>query len=258
MFGDQVMDSGQLTWKEQIQVPSHAVDLYGRIKFYHICYYLFDIASRHAHSLHWGYDDLQEQEQYWVLSRLHVKMLKYPGMHDSIILETWPKGISRLFALRDFIFSSAKGETICLATTAWLIVDAATGRPVRINDFSKLYNFDTGRHSIKEVPGKLPVVDVPEQSREISAAYSDLDINRHVTSGKYIEWVQNCFDAGAYEKTSIREFRMNFLSETRYGENIILHWMSDQSSEAGYFFEGIKGSYDFPVFRAYVKMDTPS
>jgi acyl-ACP thioesterase len=249
------MDGSDLTWKEQITVPAHTIDLFGKVKFYYICYYLFDSASRHAHSLHWGYDDLQGQKQYWVLSRLHVQMLSYPGMHDSIMLETWPKGISRLFALRDFKITSANGETICLATTAWLIVDGTTGRPVRISDFARLYNFNTGRHSLKTVPGKLPVVDDPEHSLEIGATYSDLDINQHVTSGKYIEWVQNCFDTGSYEKTKITEFRMNFLSETRHAENITLHWMAAQPPESGYYFEGIKGSYDHPVFRAYVKMD---
>ena len=188
------MNENELTWKEQTEIPSHMVDFYGRIKFYYICHYLFDIASRHAHFLHWGYDDLQDQKQYWVLSRLHVKMLKYPGMHDTISLETWPKGINRLFALRDFRFSSGVDETICLATTAWLIVDASSGRPVRITDFAELYNFNTGKHSIEEVPGKLPAVDTPENTREISVSYSDLDINKHVTSGKYIEWIQNCFD----------------------------------------------------------------
>ncbi len=249
------MNSGELIWKEQFEIPSHVVDLNGRIKFYYICNYLFDIASRHAHSLHWGYDDLQDHKQYWVLSRLHVKMLKYPGMHDTILFETWPKGISRLFALRDFRFSSAHDDTICLATTAWLIIDSATGRPVRITDFAELYNYNTGKHSIEEVPGKLPAVDDPEHSREIGVHYSDLDINKHVNSGKYIEWIQNCFDAQVYEKSNIREFQMNFLSETHYGENITLHCMRGKESENDHFFEGIKGAYDNPVFRAYVKLD---
>ena len=247
------MNSGELIWKEEIEIPSHMVDFYGRIKFYYICHYLFDIASRHAHSLHWGFDDLRDQKQYWVLSRLHVKMMKYPGMHDKIHFETWPKGISRLFALRDFRFCTGEDETICLATTAWLIVDSTTGRPVKITDYADLNNFNTGKHSIEEVPGKLPAVDDPENIREISVNYSDLDINKHVTSGKYIEWIQNCFDTQLYEKHNVREFQMNFLSETRPGENISLHWMTDKHSDTDHFFEGIKGSYDHPVFRAFVK-----
>jgi len=249
------VNKSDLTWKEQIEIPARMVDYYGRIKFYNICHYLFDIASKHADSLHWGYNDLQGRKQYWVLSRLHVKMMKYPGMHDTIFFETWPKGISRLFALRDFRFSTEEDDTICLATTAWLIVDATTGRPVKITDFDELYNLSTGKHSIEEVPEKLPAVDDPEHSREIGVNYSDLDINKHVTAGKYIEWIQNCFENQIYEKRNISEFQMNFLSETYNGENITLHWMSGKESEDDHFFEGIKGSYDHPVFRAYIKFD---
>ena len=85
--------------------------------------------------------------------------------------------------------------------------------------------------------------------------YSDLDINKHVTAGKYIEWIQNSFETRMYEKSNISEFQMNFLSETYSGENITMHWMTGKESGDNYYFEGIKGSYDHPVIRAYVKFD---
>ena len=125
------MNAGELTLKKDYEVPAFAADFRGMIKFYYLCDWLFDAASEHARSLGWGYGDLKKHKMYWVLSRFHAIMRHYPGMHEHITLETWPRGISGPFALRDFRLSSGKDTVICLATTAWLIMDAERGRPER-------------------------------------------------------------------------------------------------------------------------------
>lgn len=246
------MDGTEFTWKKEMEVPAFAADFRGKIKFYYLCDWLFDAASEHARSLGWGYGDLKKQKRYWVLSRLHVQMQHYPGMHEHITLETWPRGISGAFALRDFRLS-VRDAGVCLATTAWLILDARNGRPVRINEFSEIHDYDTGKYAIKEVPGKLPPVEDPDQSLQVPVRYSDLDVNDHVNSAKYIEWIQDSFDKKAYLNRQIGDFMINFLSEGRFGDVIRLERMPGKDPACENYFEAKKHPERRPVFRAFVR-----
>jgi acyl-ACP thioesterase len=249
------LQSDSLFWKEAFRIPSYTVGANGRIKFYFICNFLFDIASTHASHLHWGFDDMRKNNQYWVLSRFHVKMLKYPVMQEMIHLETWPKGIDRLFALRDYRINNSAGDIICLATSAWLIVDAGTGKPLRISDFRELFDFNPEKYSILEVPEKLPPVTNPDYQIPIRVSFSDLDINKHVNSGRYLEWIQDCYDEEFYVKKNIREFQVNFLSETRFGQTVILSRMKHIHFTDCHYFEGIKEKDKSASFRARILWD---
>jgi len=247
--------SDVLIWKEKYRVPSYAIGANGQVKFYYISNFLLDMASIHADHLHWGFRDMRERNQYWVLSRFHVIMHKYPGMHETIHLETWPKGINRLFALRDYRISDAANDVICVATSAWLIMDAGTGKPVRIADYRNLFDYTTNMHGIEEVPDKLPAVTVPDFKVLIKVACSDLDINKHVNSGKYIEWIEDTFDTHYFEQKNIREFQINFLSETRFGETIELVRMPGMQQTDYHYFEGTKESDHSVSFRASIIWD---
>ena len=244
------MNAINLIWKEQLRVPTHAVDMNGKMKFSEICYSLFDIAAAHARHLNWGYDDMQSRKTYWVLSRLHVKILKYPLMYETISVETWPKGVSRLFAIRDYSISNESGETVALATTAWIIVDAGTGKPRRPDDLVKDLNLDNPKHGIEEVPDKLPSVVDPELTVSYKVRYTDLDINKHVNSGKYIEWIQDCFKGEKYDRQSIKEFQINFQSETRLDETINLKMFTEAGNTDINFFEGSRESDGTVAIRA--------
>lgn len=249
------LESEALIWKEKYRIPSYAVGSNGQIKFYFICNFLFDIASSHASHLHWGFEDMQKNNRYWVLSRFHVKMIRYPTMQEMIQLETWPKGIDRLFALRDYRITNEAGDIICLATSAWLIMDAGTGKPLRISDFRELFDFNPDRYSIREVPDKLPPVTDPDYKVLIRVAFSDLDINKHVNSGRYLEWIQDCYDEEYYERRNIREFQINFLSETRFNETIQLSRMKDIRQPDCHYFEGLKENDQTSSFRARIAWD---
>ena len=244
------MNASNLTWEEQYRIPTHAVDMNGKIKFSEICYSLFDVAAAHAKHLHWGYDDMQARETYWVLSRMHVKVHQYPKMYDFLKMETWPKGVSRLFAIRDYCLSTNSGKTVALATTAWIIVDAITGKPQRPDELVKHLNLDKPRHGIEDVPDKLPPVSDPDINIKHTVSYTDLDINRHVNSGKYIEWIQDCFPGDRYDKQSIQEFQINFQSESRLGETINLKMMNEAGNGNINFFEGSKESDGSVAIRA--------
>jgi acyl-ACP thioesterase len=234
------------------KIPSYDVSLNGQTKFYTLCNILLDSAAVHANKYRFGYHDMQKEKVYWVLSRFHIIMHGYPRMDDRIKVETWPKGIHKLFFMRDYRILSDDDRLLTTATTAWLVLDQNTGRPKKMEENNSLHHFHIDDfHAIESIPGKLPEITVPDRQMPVSARYSDLDINKHVNAVKYIEWVQDCYPEELYERQNVKEFQINYLAETRFGEQVQINIRN--GADSFQYLEGIRASDDNAAFRARIQ-----
>ncbi len=216
------------------KIPSYDVSLNGQTKFYTLCNILLDSAAVHANKFRFGYHDMRKENVYWVLSRFHIIMHEYPSMDDRIL--------------------SADDKLLTTATTAWLILDGNTGRPKKMPENNSLHSFHIDDlHAIEPVPDKLPKITEPDRHRPVFARYSDLDINKHVNAVKYIEWVQDCYPQEIYEKQNVKEFQINYQSETRYGEEVQIRIRNASRTDPFEYLEGIRASDENAAFRARVR-----
>ncbi len=90
-----------------------------------------DVAGTNATALGWGSDALLADGKTWVLSRFHLRLAALPAWREEIGVETWPSGVHRVFALREFRASGADGRLLAEATSAWLLVAVPSKRPLR-------------------------------------------------------------------------------------------------------------------------------
>lgn len=90
-----------------------------------------EIAGNHATSLGWGSDVLLARGQTWILSRLTMRLAALPAWREEIAIETWPAGVHRLWALREFRVTAKNGTELARATSAWILLAVATKRPLR-------------------------------------------------------------------------------------------------------------------------------
>jgi medium-chain acyl-[acyl-carrier-protein] hydrolase len=233
------------------KIPSYDVSLNGHTKFYTLCNILLDSAAAHANKFRFGYHDMQKENVYWVLSRFHIIMHAYPSMDDHIKVETWPKGVRKLFFMRDYRILSADDKLLTTATTAWLILDGYTGRPKKMEENNSLHSFHIDDfHAIEAVPEKLPRITRPDHQLTVSARYSDLDINKHVNAVKYIEWVQDCYSQEVYEKQNVKELQINYQAETKYGEEVQIRIRNASGTDPFEYLEGIRARDENAAFRA--------
>jgi acyl-ACP thioesterase len=235
------------------RIPAYYVSLNFQPKFYTLAGMFLESAATHASRHGFGYHDMIRDEVYWVLSRFHVIMHKYPGMDEKVKIETWPKGPDKLFFVRDYRMLSEDDTLLADATTAWLVLDGKTGRPKKIND-SNLQDFHVDNlHAIEALPGKLPAVSEPDRVRSLKALYSDLDLNQHVNAVKYIEWVQDCYDEELYKSKNVAEFQINYQLETRYGQEVTIRMRNLSEDDPYEYFEGIRSADRKTAFRARIK-----
>jgi acyl-ACP thioesterase len=236
------------------KIPSYDVSLNGQTKFYTLCNILLDSAASHANKYRFGYHDMRKENVYWVLSRFHIVMHDYPRMDDRVKVETWPKGLNKLFFMRDYRIHSDDDRLLTTATTAWLVLDGNTGRPRKMENGKSLHDFHIDDfHAIETVPGKLPQITEPDRQMPVHARYSDLDINKHVNAVKYIEWVQDCYPQEVYEKQNVKEFQINYQSETRYGEVVDIRIRNALETDPYEYLEGIRSSDRRAAFRAKIR-----
>ena len=229
-----------LVYRQSFTVRSYDVDFQRRLRPEVLCSYFQEVASEHALKLGIGYQQLEAQRMFWVLSRLLLQVERMPVWHEQITVETWAKGTEKLFALRDFIVRNANGEVLCKATSYWLILNTDNRRPVRPdNFFSRLRHPEDALAARLE---KLPLAAREHEAYGLQTRYSDLDHNRHVNNLRYIAWMFNCFDLDFFAQHQLREMQINFLSEVREGEKIVIY--REQSGSTGFLLAGIRQSED--------------
>jgi acyl-ACP thioesterase len=228
------------------KVQSFNVDVNKKLKLGSLLEFMQQAAYEHAEILNVGYSHLNVTKQVWVLSRVIIEVNKYPVWGDKISICTWPKGLKGLFALRDFEIKNENDETIINATSAWLIIDLDTRRPVR--NIEKIKMVEThSKNGVEEFPDKLDKVE-SSKSKMFSADYSAIDLNEHVNNAQYVNWIADCLPEKAYRHNSIKKLQVNFNSEMRWGDELELSFVNNEGRE--YLFYGYNKTKNNNTFQA--------
>ncbi|MBW1708647.1 MAG: hypothetical protein JRG97_07420 [Deltaproteobacteria bacterium] len=208
-------------WEEDYAIRTYETDSTGRLSIISLCHLMQDAAEKHALKLGLAIQDLQSENLTWVLSRLALKVDSYPGWQDQIQVHTWPSGIKRLFALRDFRITDQSNHLYGAATSAWLIINAQTRRPIRIQRFIDKLNITESNRALPHGLDKLPALDQHKYEQRFRVRHRDLDLNQHVNNVSYIEWVVESIPAKIQTKGVLTELEINFQAEAHFGDHVI-------------------------------------
>ena len=134
----------------------HAIGPDGRLRLGAAFDLMQDIAGAHAELLGVGIHDLRRLGITWVLSRLMIRYDGLPPRTDSVRVTTWPSGVHRLFAMRQFELSDpATGRRFATASSYWLMLKLANLRPVSPDDVTGTFPANPTRPVFFEDWGKL-------------------------------------------------------------------------------------------------------
>ncbi len=215
-------NSSNAIHKQSYHLHSYEVDLRGRAKPTLLLCFMLDSAWAHTKDTEFSYTDLKDEGQLWVLSRFLAVFHDMPKWDDEIVVETWGKGTDKLFGMRDFIIHSQSGNKLVSATSAWLIIDRKTLRIQRIDTLNKNFPMQLEK---SELDVKLEKIEAQQSERtdfEYVVRYSDLDVNKHVNSSKYVQWILDSFPADFHGTKSLKSFEVNFLAEAGLGDRIFV------------------------------------
>lgn len=200
-----------MKYKQHLITKSYFINRFGELSTSYLFYQMQDIAWEHADLLGFGYEKLKIEQQFWVLSRLHVKIKRRPKWGEKFSLETWSRGADRFFGYRDYFFRDDENNTIIEGTTSWLVLDLKSKKIVNLTHFE---NFPEYNESIfGQNAGKV----MPPKSDEVvhftPVLFNEIDINQHFNSGRYLERIIDSYDFNFHRENELAEFEVNFLKE---------------------------------------------
>ncbi len=241
----------QSVWQERFVIRTHEADMHGLARLDALFCCFQEAAGHHAHALGVGRDDLDTRNAFWVLSRCWMQIARYPTWGQTFQVRTWPRGVARLFALRDFQFFSEAGDLLGSGISAWLILDQDKHRPLRPSPFLQTIPQNTETPVAGDVLEKQANSLMLRELRRFSVRYSDLDVNRHVNNAAYVRWILDSFDAQTHDRFRIASIRIDYLSETMLGESIVVQAQPLDAGNAQAV-QGARPESGQPVFQAQI------
>ena len=199
--------------------------------------HLLNCSNRHSSDRGFGISLLNEHKYTWVLSRLSIDLSEMPCQNEPFIIDTWVDSIYRLFTDRNYVIRSPQDKVLGYAKSVWAIIDLESRKPI------DLLSIDGGRiveHICKKEcpinkPQRIRLSDKKEVVSEFTAAYTDIDMNGHFNSIKYIEHVMNTFSLDFYREKRLKHFEIAYVSECYFGDTIVIS--REQIDATTYFIE---------------------
>ena len=213
-------------------IPCYLADASWRLKPASFMDLAQEAANRHANILGFGYDDLIASRTAWVLSRMHIEYVDTPKWRDEVKLQTWHKGLNRLFFLRDFVLTDSEGRERVKATTSWLVLNLETRRLVR--DPKLMEDGTICAENALETPAdkvQMPKDVEPELVRTHHVSYSDIDTNGHTNNAMYMQWSMNSVGYDITSTRPVKEFTINFNHETKAGDHVEIYRASVEKED---------------------------
>ncbi|MBO5647712.1 MAG: hypothetical protein J6S30_02990 [Kiritimatiellae bacterium] len=187
-----------------------------------VCNWLQEAASINAEELSFSKTNFEAAGANisWVLTRLRVRMTRFPKWGERVSILTFPRGGRRIVAYRDFVLTGEGGEELGTATSEWMLIDLASRKLVAIPEAV----FAAANTVRKPVFGEESQPKFRWDCREslsdalvFRARRGDIDLNGHVNNVHYIEWF---LEGRPDSAPPCHEVDVIFKSETFAGEEV--------------------------------------
>ena len=225
--------------------PFHC-DFSGKLTMSVLGNHLLNCAGFHAADRGFGIATLNENHYTWVLSRLAVELENMPCQYEGFSIQTWVENVYRLFTDRNFAILDKEGKAVGYARSVWAMISMETRKPADLLMLhgGSITDYVCDKECPISKPGRIKVTEKTPVS-EYQTRYSDIDINGHVNSIKYIEHILDLFPIEFFKEKRIKRFEMAYVAESYYGD--ILSFYREEVGEKEYDIEVKKNGTDVVV-----------
>lgn len=133
-----------------------------------------------------GPEMLAKYNGLWMVTRIWYRLDRPLLWNEALTVKTWHRGGKGALLYRDFDLLQ-DGVPLGEATSIWVLVDAATRKPIRLSTIEELAGTEGGElcKDIKLAGLRLPPDMALAQERQFH--YSDTDCNGHVNNTRYAD-----------------------------------------------------------------------
>lgn len=208
----------------RFNIDAYLTDFRGKATLPQMSSFILQAATKHAEERGFGYSAMTALHKAWVLSRIVIEVSEYPRNDAPLQVRTWVAGVNKFFTERCVSFETPGGHPLGFARTLWAAIDMDTRRPTNLLELDGLARYLCPEPMPIEGTRKIPRLhedDAP--AGKFTVRYSDIDINGHLNSVKYVEHFVDLFDMEQFRTGDIRRFEINYVSEARFGTPLRLY-----------------------------------
>lgn len=211
------------TFSNEYRVTHKDTDINGEISLASLGNFILDTAGMHAIELKTSIDILNQQNLTWVVTGIHFEIKRLPKINSNIKITTKITELSRLACKRDFIVEQ-NGETIAGVSTEWLIINRSSRRPTFISDvLPQIKDIVSSDAQVEKYKHLRFTIDNPDCVYSHTVRYSDIDINRHLYSMRYIEMAMDMAGIEIHDTKKLVSADVNYMSEVLYNQEVTLY-----------------------------------
>mgnify|MGYP006272419603 FL=1 len=207
-------------WTESFPIRSYHVTPHGTASVLALCDLFQDAAGHHADALGVSMQDLLDDGKAWVLAHLRLQIDRLPRWEETAVIETWPSGLERLYATREFVLRTADGAPLAVGTSGWVVIDTARRRPVRPPRALGSLETPDRPAPLPHDTSDLPAPERTDHKRTFGVRYHDLDLNRHVNNVRYAEWALETLPPAWHDAHRCTHLALQFRAETMVGDTV--------------------------------------
>jgi len=226
----------------QFTVRASEIDYRGQAALPALISYMHEAAWDNTVTLGISVYDLLQHDMTWVLQRMRVEMFRYPRHSEQVTVETWASGRERIFMHRDFRLYNPERELLGQATSVWLVMDMVKRQLVSLPELITSLEVEPTEPPLPFAKGKLPPMPEAIYEQQTPVRWHDIDLNRHVTNTRYLQWALDTLPLEVLEQQQLQEVDIIFRAETGLGDTVLaaaapaeepdtyLHQLSSQQS----------------------------
>ena len=215
--------------QQSFEIDFFACSPSGHLKWVDLCKLVQRVSADHSVLGGISFWDLKKHNQAWVLSKFRIeKKAELPQWQDTITISTWIERIDGVRSIRNFEVYLGE-QLIAVASSLWVIINTERRRPELIALPHEHFIKYTDKKVTQAAFAKLHKGDY-KQIDEVRVKLSDLDMVKHVTNIKYLEW---CIDAAFACQQAVDQIQvidMHFLKETHIDNICKVNFLQDNNN----------------------------
>lgn len=208
----------------EMWAESFHCDFQHRLQMGHLGNYMLNAADFHSTERTFGMHYLNTINKTWVLSRLCIEMEEMPLQYSHFFIETWVESAMRYFTQRNFrVEDKETGRSLGYGRSVWALIDLDSRQPtdiLSVHDGHVMDWVEKDKECPIDKPGRVKMDKNAELVATIETHYSDVDINGHINSVKYIEHILDLFSLDYYKEYRLKRFDIAYVAESHFGDRL--------------------------------------
>lgn len=209
-------------------------DAHGRMPLTLMVERIIETATEHANRLGIGFVDLKRHDIGWVLSRLSIDLDERPRMNTRYQLRTYINDLNRRYSTRTHelsVIEDGSARVVGHSRTVWMAINTSTRTAADLSVINGEYCVRPDSPCPVEAPARFTMQGQPVYRGEYMFRYTDIDVNGHVNSVRYLDTILESRPMEWHDSHDIARFDIIYHRECLWHQHVEVNAVSIESSK---------------------------